>query len=87
MRASGEGAEYFLVCREPAGCLLRVGEPAVHRDLEDATAGPAQVNLRGGLVLQDRVPRRTGARFVASHSAVFDLDLHEVGLLGYGHRR
>ena len=76
---SAEGAEYFLVCREPAGRLLRVGEPAVHRDLEDAAAGPAQSNLRGGLGLQDRVLRRTGARFIASHSAVFDLDLHVGG--------
>src|SRR5207344_1542309 len=61
---SAEGAEYFLVCRKPAGRLLGVGESAVHRDLEDTPAGPAQSNLRGGLGLQDRVLRRTGARFI-----------------------
>jgi hypothetical protein len=70
------------LCRELAGRLLRIGEPAVHRDLEDTAAGPAQIDLRGGLGLQDRVPRRTGARFVASHSAVFDLDLHARGSPG-----
>jgi predicted transposase YbfD/YdcC len=74
---SAEGRECFLVCREPAGRLLRIGEPAVHRDLEDTTAGPTQADLRGRLGLQDRVPRRTGARFIASHSAVFDFDLHQ----------
>jgi hypothetical protein len=79
---SAEGLEHFLVCRELAGRLLRIGEPAVHRDLEDTAAGPAQIDLRGGLGLQDRVPRRTGARFIASHSAVFDLDLHARGSPG-----
>ena len=79
---SAEGRENFLVCRELAGRLFRVGKPAVHRDLEDSTAGPAQINLRGGLGLQDRVLRRTGAWFVTSHSAVFDFDLHQAGSPG-----
>jgi hypothetical protein len=77
-----EGAEHFLVCRETAGCLLGESQPAVHRDLEDAAAGPAQIDLRRGLCLQDRVPRRTGARFIASLAAVFDLDLHD-GLVSW----
>jgi hypothetical protein len=32
--------------------------------------------LRRRLLLEDEVPRRTGARFIASLTAIFDLDLH-----------
>ena len=74
--SSGEGVEHFLVRRESAGRLLGVGEPAVHHDLEDAAAGTTQIDLRGGLGLQDRVPRLTGARFVASLPTVLNFDPH-----------
>jgi hypothetical protein len=33
--------------------------------------------LRRGPQLGDQFPRLTGARFIASLTAVFDLDLHE----------
>ena len=75
-RWSTEGAKQLLVRRELPGRLLRIGEPAVHRDLEHAAAALLQAHLRGRLRLQDRLPRRTGARLIASHTAVFDFDLH-----------
>ena len=73
-------AEYLLVCREPAGRLLRVGQPAVHSDLKDTAPRSAQRNLRVRPGIAKRFCRRTGARFVASHAAIFDFDLHGSGL-------
>jgi hypothetical protein len=83
---SAEGAAHLLVCRELAGGLFRVGQPSIHRDLEDAATGPLQADPGRGVRLQDQVPRLAGARFVASHSAVFDFDLHAVPLLQCGSR-
>ena len=77
---SAEGGAHFLVCRKPAGCLLRPGKPAVHRDLEDPAPRSAQDHLRRRVGLQDRFPRRTGLRLIVSLSAVFDLDLHRTTL-------
>jgi len=81
-----EGTQQFFVCRKLTGRLLGISEPAVHRDLEDAAARPSQAHLRGGLGLKNRIPRRTGAWFIASHAAVFDFDLHGVALPEIGHR-
>ncbi len=69
----------FLVRREPAGRLLGEAEPAVHGDLEYATAGFAQSDLRVGAGVDDQIPYPTGAWFIASLSAVFDFDLHAGG--------
>jgi hypothetical protein len=33
--------------------------------------------LRRGLQFNDQFPRLTGARFIASLTAIFDLDFHE----------
>ena len=63
---------------EPAGRLLGVDEPAIHGNLEHTTAGPVQLHLRAGCLLLDQTCRRTGARFIASHSAIFDLNLHNL---------
>jgi hypothetical protein len=66
----------LVVGREAAGRLFRIGSPAIHGDLEYPATGLAQINLRRGLGLLDQICRRTGARFIASHAAEFDLDLH-----------
>jgi len=78
---SAERAQHLLVRGECTGRLLGISEPAVHRDLEDPAAALAQTDLRRRKLLQDQVPRRTGARFIASHATVFDFDLHAVALL------
>ena len=75
-RSSAEDAQHFLVRGETAGRLLRIGEPPVHRDLEHAATASRQADLGGRLRLRDDVPRRTGARFIASLTAIFDVDLH-----------
>jgi hypothetical protein len=77
-RKSAKGREHLLVRREPAGRLLGIREPAVHGNLEHTTAGPMQLHLRAGCRLLNQTCRRTGARFIASHSAVFDLNLHRL---------
>ena len=77
-RKSAEGREHLRVRWEPAGRLLGVGEPAIHGNLEHTTAGPVQLHLRAGCRLLNQTCRRTGARFIASHSAIFDLNLHNL---------
>ena len=66
----------LLFGRETAGRLLGVPQLPVDRDLEDATTGFDQ--FHGGIrpLLEEGVPRRTGARFIPSSPAVFDLDFH-----------
>jgi hypothetical protein len=75
---SAEGREHLCVRREPAARLLGIREPAIHRNLEHAAAGPLQLHLRAGCGLLNQTCRHTGARFIASHSAIFDLNLHEL---------
>jgi hypothetical protein len=77
-RKSAEGCEHLRVRWEPACRLLGVGEPVIHGDLEHTTAGPSQLYLRARCRLLNQTCRRTGARFIASHSAIFDLDLHNL---------
>jgi hypothetical protein len=69
---------YLLICRKSSGRLLRVGDPTIDFDFKNTAARPAQIDLCRRLQSQDHVPRRTGARFVASLAAVFDLDFHEL---------
>ena len=59
-----------------SGSLLRVGKPAIHLDLENPAAALAQADRGRWILLQDLIPCRTGTRLIASHAAVFDLDLH-----------
>ena len=77
-RKSAEGREHLRVRWEPAGRLLGVREPAIHGNLEHTTAGPVQLHLRAGCRLLNQTCRRTGARFIASHSAIFNLNLHDL---------
>jgi hypothetical protein len=65
-----------LLRREPSGCLLREGQPAIDGDLKNPAAAFAQADIGGGLGLQDQVPRRDRSRLVASHAAEFDLYVH-----------
>ena len=53
---------------------------AVDSYLEDATTGPPKAYLCRGSQLEDLFPRRTGARFISSLTAIFDLDLQEIHL-------
>jgi hypothetical protein len=75
---SAQSREHLGVRWEPAGRLLGICEPAIHGNLEDTTAGLVQLYLRAGCLLRNQTCRRTGARFIASHSAIFDLDLHNL---------
>jgi len=74
---SGETAGDLFARRKAAGRLLREREAAVDANFEDAAARPPQAQLRRGLQLGDQFPRLTGARFVTSLTAIFDLDHHE----------
>ncbi len=81
-----EGAQRFLVRRETASRLLREAELAVHRDLKHSTTGLVQRHLRVRMGVENQVPHPTGAWLIASLSAIFDLDLHAVGLPIDGYR-
>jgi hypothetical protein len=76
----GETAGDLFARRKAAGCFLRKGKSAVDANFEDAATRPPQAQLRRGLQLGDQFPRLTGARFIASLTAIFDLDLHELVL-------
>ena len=75
---STEDREYFLFRREPTGRLLGVRQAALDGDLEHTATRSAQLDLRSGHCPLNQTCRRTGARFIASHAAVFDLDLHSL---------
>jgi hypothetical protein len=77
-RRSAETVDHFLVAGEPARRLLREREPTVNLDFEDAAAGAAKTDVSRGSPFEQQIPRRTGARLVASLSAVFDLDFHDI---------
>jgi hypothetical protein len=62
--------------RESTAGLLRIAEPPVHRDLENAAAALAQADRGRRMLFQDLIPCGTRTRLIASHAAVFDLDLH-----------
>ena len=75
---SGETAGNLFARRKTAGRFLRERASAVDLNFEDAAARPPQAYLRRELQLEHEVPRLTGARFIASLTAVFDLDFHEL---------
>jgi hypothetical protein len=74
---SGETAGDLFARRKAAGRLLRERQSAVNANFKDAATRPPQVYLRRGLQLGDQFFRLTGARFITSLTAVFDLDLHD----------
>jgi hypothetical protein len=74
----GETAGYLIARWKATGCLLRECESAVNANFEDAATGSSNAYVCRGSQLQDLFPRRTGARFIASLTAVFDLDFHEL---------
>jgi hypothetical protein len=74
---SGETAGNLFAGRKATGRLLRVCQPAVNANFEDAATRPPQAQLRRGPQLFDQFPRLTGARFIASLAAVFDLNFHD----------
>lgn len=78
---SGKGVEHVLVRGEVAGCLLRVAQLALHRDLEHAATRFPQFDFCVGMACLDQVPCLFSTRLIASHSAVFDNDLHKQTLL------
>ena len=82
---SGDRGKHLVPRRETAGRLLREAQPPIHRDLEHAAPALAQPHIGSRRLRQDQVPRLTGARLVASHAAVFDLDLHGWVPLCYAH--
>jgi hypothetical protein len=73
----GETAGDLFARWKTAGRLLRERQTAVDANFEDAATRPPQAQLRRGLQLDDQFPRLTGARFIASLTAIFDLDLHD----------
>jgi hypothetical protein len=74
---SAYGRRHLCVGREPAARLFGIGEFAVDGDLEHTTSRLVQRHLRAWRCPLNQTSRRTGARFVASHATIFDLDLHE----------
>jgi hypothetical protein len=75
---SGHGADNLGIGGKPAECLLGAGYAVVDADLKDTATGPLQRYLRVGPDLADEVRRLTGARFIASLTAVSDFDAHRL---------
>jgi hypothetical protein len=73
----GETTGNLFARRKAAARLLRERQSAVDANFEDAATRPPQAYLRRGSHFGDQFPRLTGARFIASLTAVFDLDLHD----------
>jgi hypothetical protein len=76
-RLLGETTGDLFARRKAAARLLRERQSAVDANFEDAATRPPQVYLRRGSQLEDQFFRLTGARFIASLTAVFDLDFHD----------
>jgi hypothetical protein len=75
---SAQTARDLFVGGEATGLLLREREPAVNLDFEDATNRSTKTYVRRGSQFEDPFSRRTGARFIPSLAAVFDLDFHDM---------
>jgi hypothetical protein len=73
---SAQGRNHLLLRREPPDRFLGESEPALDGDLENAAAALAQRHLGGRVRFQDQGPRRDRPRLIASHAAIFDLNLH-----------
>jgi molybdate transport system permease protein len=74
-RSSAAQRFHLRIARKAAESLLRKGELAVHRDLEDAVVAFDETDF-GAVLFHQLIPRTEGPRFVASPHAVFDRDLH-----------
>jgi hypothetical protein len=77
----GERVDDLLARWKATGRLLGELKSAVNANFKHAAARAPKAYLCRGSQLEDLVPRLTGARFVASSTAIFDLDLHEVVLM------
>jgi hypothetical protein len=75
---SGHGADDLGIGGEPAEGLLGAGYAVVDADLKDAPTGRLQRHLRVRPGLANELRRLTGARFIASLTAVSDLDAHRL---------
>jgi len=56
--------------------VFGIGEPAVDADVEDTALAADQLYLSCRFDFRYDPSRRTGARFIVSLAAVFDLDAH-----------
>lgn len=74
---STERGDDLFVGGEAPGRLLGKCQPAIDANLEYAAGGTAQGHLRSRVGFADQSCRLTGARFIASLAAVFDLDAHD----------
>ena len=63
------------------GRLLGIRQSSIDRDFKHPATAPLQRHLGGLVGLKDLIPRRTGAWLIASHTAIFDLDMHLLCLL------
>lgn len=79
---SRRGFGHLGIGGETAGLLFGEAQLAVHRDLEHAVAASDQIHFGRRRCRDNDVPRRTGARFIPSSSAVFDFHLHDRVLCG-----
>src|SRR5215831_16851067 len=75
-RLADEEAVDFRFGREAAELLLREQQLSVPEHLERPAARLDEVDLGGG-ALHEPGPRPEGLRFVVSHHAVFDAELHD----------
>jgi hypothetical protein len=75
---SGHSGDDLCIGREATDDVLRTGNTVVDADLKDAPARTLQAYLRIWPDLADELRRRTGARFIVSLAAVFDLDAHRL---------
>jgi hypothetical protein len=77
---SAHGADNLGVGGEAAGRFFGIGNTIINTDLERTAARAQQRHLCVWSLLADYARRLTGARFIASLTAVFDLDFHELVL-------
>src|SRR5262249_10485933 len=75
------GGGFFSPLKTARRLLLKT-KPAGDPNFEDAATLPSQACLCRGSQLEDLFPHLTGARFIASLTAIFDLDFHEMVLAG-----
>ena len=75
---SAYGADDLSVGGEAAGRFFGVGNTIINANLEHAAARAQQRHLRVWSLLADYARRLTGARFIASLTAVLDFDAHRL---------
>jgi hypothetical protein len=81
---SAHGADDLSVGRETAGRFFGISNTIINTDLEHTAARAQQRHLRVWSLLDDYARRLTGARFIASLTAVLDFDVHRLPFLVCG---